>query len=154
MFDAMAERQELAERDEATPLIVHPEGGTTNGRALIKFKKGAFAALKSVKPCGIKYWSNLMPIPSGAIPFESHCWLMGLNIYSTCDVQELPTFKPNQYLWDNHMKEGEDKVTCYSRVVRNIMAEEFGFTLAEINMEEKFDYRHLIWPNKGGSKSE
>ena len=121
MFDAMAERQELAERDEATPLIVHPEGGTTNGRALIKFKKGAFAALKSVKPCGIKYWSNLMPI---------------------------------QYLWDNHMKEGEDKVTCYSRVVRNIMAEEFGFTLAEINMEEKFDYRHLIWPNKGGSKSE
>ena len=95
-----------------------------------------------------------MPIPSGAIPFESHCWLMALNMYSTCDIQELPTFKPNQYLWDNHMKEGEDKATCYTRVIRELMAEEFGFKLAEIDLEEKFDYRQLIWPKKGGSKSE
>ena len=52
------------------------------------------------------------------------------------------------------MKEGEDQATCYTRVIREIMAEETGLRLAEIDLEEKFDYRQLIWPKKGGSKSE
>jgi hypothetical protein len=87
---------------------MHPEGGTTNGKALIKFKKGAFSALRSVKPHGIKYTADTLPIESGAIPFESHLFLLGLNCWSSCEVTELPVFNPNQYLWDNHQKEGED----------------------------------------------
>jgi hypothetical protein len=120
---------------------MHPEGGTTNGKALIKFKKGAFAALRPVKPLGIKYWSNFVPIPSGALPFESHLFLVLLNVFSSCTIEELPTFKPNQYFWDNHMKEGEDKAICYTRVIRELMSQELKFELAEIDMEEKFDYR-------------
>lgn len=130
---------------------MHPEGGTTNGTALIKFKKGAFAALRAVKPASIKYWSTYMPIPAGAIPFESHLWLMGLNWYATCTIEEFPTFKPNQFFWDNYQREGEDQATCYARVVRDILSKEMNLPLCEVDMEEKFDYRALIWPkyNKG-----
>ena len=32
------------------PLLVFAEGGTTNGTALLKFKKGAFMSEKRIKP--------------------------------------------------------------------------------------------------------
>ena len=36
------------------PFCVFPEGTTTNGTGIIKFKKGAFAAMKTVIPCYVK----------------------------------------------------------------------------------------------------
>jgi len=36
--------------DGYDPLFIFPEGGTTNGTSIIKFKKGAFAALKPIQP--------------------------------------------------------------------------------------------------------
>lgn len=48
---AIEDRQELIEQTgDYTTLLVFPEGGTTNGSGLIKFKKGAFFAEKSVMP--------------------------------------------------------------------------------------------------------
>ena len=39
------------------PLIIFPEGGTTNGKYIIKFKKGAFVSLLPIWPKVIKYKS-------------------------------------------------------------------------------------------------
>ena len=36
-------------------MLVFPEGATTNGDYLIKFKKGPFSGLNSVQPVIIKY---------------------------------------------------------------------------------------------------
>ena len=44
------ERQLEAERGLRPPIHIFPEGSTTNGSALLQFKKGAFASLKAVKP--------------------------------------------------------------------------------------------------------
>jgi len=35
-------------KDEAAPIQIFPEGCTTNGEGIIKFKKGAFASLLPV----------------------------------------------------------------------------------------------------------
>jgi hypothetical protein len=35
--------------------------------------------------------------------------------------KKLPVFEPNEYLWANHQREGENKITCYMRVMRQIM---------------------------------
>ena len=48
MLNVINERQALAEKSDYPPLIMNCEGGTTNGRYLIKFKKGAFCGMKSV----------------------------------------------------------------------------------------------------------
>ena len=40
------------------PLIIYPEGGTTNGTSLLKFKRGAFMGLTSIKPVIFKYSSD------------------------------------------------------------------------------------------------
>jgi len=48
MLDIIGERQYECEQDKYPPLILYPEGGTTNGTHLINFKKGAFYGLRSV----------------------------------------------------------------------------------------------------------
>ena len=50
------DRQALIEQTgEYVPLLVFPEGGTTNGSSLIKFKKGAFLSEKRVTPMILQY---------------------------------------------------------------------------------------------------
>jgi lysophosphatidylcholine acyltransferase/lyso-PAF acetyltransferase len=48
ILSLIAERQELCEQGLYSPLIINPEGGTTNGTSIITFKKGAFASLRSI----------------------------------------------------------------------------------------------------------
>jgi 1-acyl-sn-glycerol-3-phosphate acyltransferase len=42
------ERQIQAEKGVCPPMLIYPEGATTNGEALCYFNKGAFAALRPV----------------------------------------------------------------------------------------------------------
>ena len=44
--------------------MIFPEGGTTNGTSLIKFKKGAFVAEKTVRPVILKWGLDGTMIPS------------------------------------------------------------------------------------------
>ena len=50
VFEIIKERQEKCQKGESGPLQVFAEGCTTNGKYIIKFKKGAFASLLPVKP--------------------------------------------------------------------------------------------------------
>jgi len=40
------------------PIIIFPEGATTNGTSVIEFKRGAFATLRPVKIFCLKYGTN------------------------------------------------------------------------------------------------
>lgn len=90
-------------------MIIYPEGGTTNGKCLIEFKKGAFAGLNSVQPIGLKYHTLYTPMANGCMPYLNHILLCIFNPWATCEVIELPVFRPNDYFFENHMKEGEEK---------------------------------------------
>ena len=98
----ITERQIECEKGNEWPLIIFPEGGTTNGSRLIEFKKGAFAGLVSVMPIGIRYYSPVIPITTGCLAFESHLWLVLCNPFAIGHVTEFPVFKPNQFFFDNH----------------------------------------------------
>jgi 1-acyl-sn-glycerol-3-phosphate acyltransferase len=55
-LDTIIERQDLIEKTGAyNPLLVFPEGGTTNNSALLKFKKGAFIGERRCKPLLVKW---------------------------------------------------------------------------------------------------
>jgi len=44
-------RQEQSEANElCDPIVIHAEGGTTNGKYLVNFKKGGFVSLLSIWP--------------------------------------------------------------------------------------------------------
>lgn len=97
------ERQTRIESGENfPPLCIFPEGGTSNSRYLLSFKKGAFLAEKPVMPIILKYnWTDfspcydIMPFFPLVIMTMSYGWF-------TCTVKVLPPFKPNEYLYTTH----------------------------------------------------
>ena len=78
---------------------MYAEGGTTNGRELIQFKKGSFVGLNSVQPVIIKYTSAFVDMEQCVMPIYSHIMLVANNPYCSIKVMELPDFVPNDYFW-------------------------------------------------------
>ena len=130
------------------------EGGTTNGTSLTKFKKGPFYGLNSIQPVVIKYNTSLIDTEQCVIPLYSHIPLALCNPWVSICVFELPVFKPNEYFWKHHQKEGEDQWQTYARVVRSIMAKTGGFQESELEIEDKFVYKELIYPKMKGKSSD
>jgi len=113
-------------------LIIYPEGGTTNGQYLIQFKKGAFASLSSVAPVIIKYDCPSAHYEGSNVPIYSNIAISGLVFGAKCTYTELPVFKPNDYLFKHHQKEGEEQWETFARVVREVMAKHGGLKLSNL----------------------
>lgn len=47
----------MSEKGTVPPLIVYPEGCTSNGKYLLQFKKGTFVGENSIQPFSFKYSS-------------------------------------------------------------------------------------------------
>lgn len=92
--------------------MIFPEGATSNGECLIKFKAGAFASLMPVKPyinrastlVGNTALGSLMNMwhYSFLIPFSAICY------WPEC--LEMPVFSPNKYFWNKYW-DGKDEAT-------------------------------------------
>jgi lysophosphatidylcholine acyltransferase/lyso-PAF acetyltransferase len=99
----IAERQAIIEeRGEFPPICIFPEGGTSNGTCILPFKRGAFASGRAVKPIVMKVRYGTMTPCYDIVPF------IALAIMNFClvdyfyEIIELPTFVPNDYLYQNH----------------------------------------------------
>ena len=79
----------------------------------------------------------------------AHMILSCCQPYSTATIKELPVFKPNDYFFMHHQKEGEEQWMTYMRVVREIMGDQLHFKLSEGRLEDKFDYKGILYPSKG-----
>ena len=96
----------MAEKGLIPPLMIWPEGATSNGKHLIKFKKGAFAGENSIQPFSITYYSKNMHPGHDMMDMFPHFFLFSTTPYVTITVKELPVFRPNEYFWKNHSKDG------------------------------------------------
>jgi hypothetical protein len=96
----------------------------------LSFKKGAFAGLNTVEPVVMKYkWDRVSPTWEG-IPFIAHASLMTMYGTYACEVNVLPNFMPNDYLFETHKDKGNDKWEIYAWAVRDVMAKFGGFEKA------------------------
>ena len=74
--------------------------------------------------------------------------------YCIVDLYEMPIFRPNDYFWENHMQQGEEKWEAYARVIRDIIHEGSGVPImkkedgSEIDIKEKLEYKSYLWPRK------
>lgn len=144
----------LAEKGEFPPLIICAEGGTSNGKQLIAFKKGCFVGLRAIQPTLLVYKSPFIDLESSVCSMYSHMILIATNPYCSMTMLEFPDFVPNEYFWKNHQREGEDKWKTYARCVRDIMAKEGGLGVSDLTIEDKFNYKKLLYPNKKGKHSD
>jgi len=123
-FKVIAQRQqEVYEGKAKVPFLIFPEGSTSNGDYLISFKKGAFASLLPVQPLTSVSQSQMISINPLAAHFITACG----HQFKTLRQKQYPVFAPNEYFWKNHMKQGEEKVDTYMRIVHQIMMDGGGF---------------------------
>lgn len=114
------DRQLAAERGEVAPIIIFPEGVTTNGETLVYFHKGAFASLRGVQPIVFTY-KTLFPMKASQdiIGIGLHLNMVPSCGYITTHLAELPVFTPNEYFWKHHWDQAkEEKWEAFARVTR------------------------------------
>lgn len=92
LLEQIVDRQIECEKGVYPPLILYPEGGTTNGTHLINFKKGAFVGLRSIQPFLIEYNSPFLNIENCIFNFFAQSVLCATSPYTSVTISELPVF--------------------------------------------------------------
>jgi lysophosphatidylcholine acyltransferase/lyso-PAF acetyltransferase len=110
IVEQIGERQQNVELLGRYPaMTIFAEGSTSNGHYLLSFKRGAFAALRAVKPVILKYSYGTFSPAYDVIPFWPMI-IMQMSLFDfKCEVLELPTFTPNEYLFTHHANKGKEK---------------------------------------------
>ena len=125
IFEQLEERQKLFyEGKFLAPLAMFPEGTTSCGRNILKFKKGTFYALLPVKPVIINLYqeSNYhLSIGAGSAVLsyiKNFC-----HSFSTLYLIEMPIIKPTEYMFEKYQHLGKEKWEIFAEVVRKIYSE-------------------------------
>ena len=128
-----------------TPICLFPEGTTTNGKYILKFKKGAFYSLLPIKPQIILLGNNLdyscaIGVGSAAFNyFRSLC-------YFGCQINlcELPVIKPTEYMFEKYAYLGNEKWEIFAEVTRKIMCEIGGLTPSDKTFRDSKRYENSL----------
>lgn len=138
---AIRDRQELIEETgKYAPFLIFAEGGTTNGTGLVKFKKGAFFAERTIRPMFMKYKSSTVSPAFDTMEFLPLAILHLSWACFSCEVNVLPDFYPNEYLFETHKDKGSERWEIYAWAVRDIMAKVGGFECCENTLRQKMAY--------------
>ena len=129
-----------------SPLCLFPEGTTTNGKYILKFKRGAFYSLLPIKPQIILLDNNLnysvaIGVGSAILNyFRSLC-------YFGCKINlcELPVIKPTEYMFEKYSHLGEEKWEVFAEVTRKIMCEIGGLTPSDKTFRDSKRYENSLY---------
>ena len=127
--------------------MIFPEGCTSNGECLLAFKGGAFTSLKPVKPFINRSTSTRMSQAMGSVQNLWH-WTFIVpfqGVLYKSEQLEMPVFAPNEYFWKNHWDGKLEKWKVLAKAVREAMAEAGGYQLSDSSMDDKLEYKNLIW---------
>ena len=146
VLNKIIERQKkIYNGENVMPLMIFPEGTTTSGRHLLKFKKGAFVNLLPIKPCFV--------LPNLNDNFHLGCGStnVGINylrtlteLYVQTAYYELPIMTPNDYMFENFTHLGKEKWEIYAEVARDIMCELGDFKKSDFTLKDSYRYDDSI----------
>lgn len=138
--DAVCDRIAAAAAGTARPLLVFPEGTTTNGRFLLPFRTGAFLAGAPVQPVIVSYRRTRVNPAWETISAPRHIFLMLAQPTHAVTVYELPVWVPNE--------EEQGDPVLYAARVRRAMLAAGDFSPLDASLAVKWEYHALL---KGGS---
>ena len=146
IFTQLEERQRnFYEGKYLAPLLLFPEGTTTNGKYLLKFKKGAFYNLLPIKPQIILIGDNLdysISIGTSSAPFN---YFRSLCYFTfTINLCELPVIKPTDYMWEHYGDLGQEKWEIFAEVTRKIMSEIGGLKPSDKGFRNNKHYERAL----------
>jgi 1-acyl-sn-glycerol-3-phosphate acyltransferase len=140
--------KDFAEGKKNKQLMIFPEGTTTAGNYLLQFKKGPFGALAPLQPFLISYDSYSPSMTDVEVQFVFYLLCCSAP-WTTITHTKLPVFEPNEYLWEHHQKKGEDKITCYMRVMRKIMLDNSDLKDTHLKSEDRIEYMKALKGDAG-----
>lgn len=129
-----------------TPICLFPEGTTTNGKYILKFKRGAFYNLLPIKPQIILLGNNLNY--SVAIGVGSPVWNYFRSLcYFGCQINlcELPVIKPTEYMFEKYSDLGKEKWEIFAEVTRKIMCEISGLKPSDKTFRDSKRYEISLY---------
>ncbi|XP_063042386.1 lysophospholipid acyltransferase LPCAT4 [Engraulis encrasicolus] len=118
-------------------MLMFPEGTTTNGSALIKFKPGAFLAGVPVQPVLLHYPNKLDTV---RWTWKGTSWLQSLwhttsQLYSSLTIEFLPVYTPSQA--------EKDDPNLYADNVQKLMAKGLGVPATDYVMEGRYPVKRV-----------
>lgn len=123
-------RRRAQSRGEWPQIVIFPEGTTTNGRALITFKPGAFIPGVPVQPVLIRYPNRLDTVTwtwdgPGALKL---LWLTLCQVHTKVEVEFLPVYTPNDD------EKADPKL--FAANVRQVMADALGVPVTDHSYDD------------------
>jgi hypothetical protein len=92
----------------------------------------------------MKYtWKNFSPTWEG-MPFICHGNMMLSYGPFHCETTVLPPFKPNEFLYEKHGKEGMEKWEVFAEAVRDVMAKQGGLEKCDQKLSDKIMYKDFM----------
>lgn len=149
VVDCIMERQRLIEVDQEpyNPLCLFPETTTSNGSALLKFKRGAFMGLRTVRPVIARVNKRMIMPAYDAIEFFP---LLIIYYSSLCmfnlQLTILPEFTPTEWMLDNMKEKGENDQDweIFAECVREAMARHGDLILDTRLIRDKMAYEKFM----------
>ncbi|KAL6070200.1 Lysophospholipid acyltransferase LPEAT2 [Balamuthia mandrillaris] len=118
------------------PLLIFPEGTTTNGRYLIHFHKGAFAGGYPIQPVFTRFPFRRWSPTWESIPFYLHLFQLLTQFYIPVEVTFLPAYYPSfDELADPQL---------YADNVQQYMAKKMGVPATEHTIHDKLQHHSRI----------
>ncbi|EAR88356.1 acyltransferase (macronuclear) [Tetrahymena thermophila SB210] len=145
--DAIRARGEgIKEGKNFPPIVIFPEGTTSNGTHLISFKKGAFENLLPVKIFCLQYPIRHVNVALDVLGQGINVLLVFCQLKNNLSVTEFNTFYPD-HLNLSHDKEDDWKI--YARKVKDIMLAAMpNKKNSESGFRDVKEYESIIFPRK------
>ena len=139
------QRQIEDDGDEYQPICLFAEGSTTNNTHLIKFKRGAFSAMRTIQPCFVKFKYGMVNPCYDVIDFWHLIILMtaSFGFYSS-HLYIMPPFTPNEYMLEKHADKGSEDWEIFAWCVRDAMAKTGNFKTSDQPLREKLKFERFM----------
>jgi len=126
--------------ESVSPILIFPEGTTSNGEYLLSFKKGAFCNLTPIHVTGIKYHATRYSPGYDTIGATRGFLFLLLQISNGVTFFDMGVYNPA------HLQlKGEEDWAVYAGKVKNIMAKTMDMKTSELGFSETSVYWNLFY---------
>lgn len=146
IIKTITDRQDsIEESGKYAPLLIFPEGGTTNGTSCLKFKKGAFIAQKRIQPYVLQYSTDTTVSPAFDVIQVLALFIFTLSWSClSCKVLKLPEVYPTEFMFQREEAKGLEPWEAYANVCREIMCKAGNLKPCDISLREKKHYEGFM----------
>ena len=129
-------------------MCIFPEGCTTNGKAVLRFKHGAFANLKPIQPYYIKYRSPFFNASYDMMTIDLHFLITACQPFIIVEYHKLPPIFPTEEMFEKYKHLGKDKSEIYANVTQDIYSKIFGLKKSNLTLKDKKEFEKYIFHNE------